>query len=157
MTAPEEPGMGPVIRDNRRIDPVTGQARRGKHAASQPAGTMGAGRPGGPGARHGSAPAEEVTPPEGEPAPPAATAAGGGAQSGSAQSAPAESAQVHAQVQRHHPGVSYHYGVEWGRTGAWTSPHCFVWPSDGGQAGGASRFTAGSTQHVSVWEYIGDR
>ena len=39
MTAPEEPGMGPVIRDNRRIDPVTGQPRRGKHAASQPAGT----------------------------------------------------------------------------------------------------------------------
>jgi molecular chaperone GrpE len=53
MTAPEEPGMGPVIRDNRRIDPVTGQPRRGKHAASQPAGTTGAGRPGGPGsARH---------------------------------------------------------------------------------------------------------
>jgi len=86
--------MGPVIRDNRRIDPVTGQARRGKHAASQPAGTMGAGRPGGPGARHGSAPAEEVTPPAGEAAPAAATAAGGGAQSGSAQSALAESAQV---------------------------------------------------------------
>jgi molecular chaperone GrpE len=78
--------MGPVIRDNRRIDPVTGQARRGKHAASQPAGTMGAGRPGGPGAaRHGSAPAEEVTPPEAEAAP----AAGRGA-----QSAPVESAQV---------------------------------------------------------------
>jgi molecular chaperone GrpE len=54
MTAPEEPGIGPVIRDNRRIDPVTGQPRRGKHAASQPAGTTGAGRPGGPGpARHG--------------------------------------------------------------------------------------------------------
>jgi len=54
MTAPEEPGTGPVIRDNRRIDPVTGQPRRGKHAASQPAGTTGAGRPGGPGpARHG--------------------------------------------------------------------------------------------------------
>jgi molecular chaperone GrpE len=53
MTAPEEPGMGPVIRDNRRIDPVTGQPRRGKHAASQPAGTSGAGRSGGPGgARH---------------------------------------------------------------------------------------------------------
>jgi molecular chaperone GrpE len=81
--------MGPVIRDNRRIDPVTGQARRGKHAASQPAGTMGAGRPGGPGAaRH--APAEEVTPPAGEAAPaPAAGAAGGGA-----PSAPAEPAQV---------------------------------------------------------------
>jgi molecular chaperone GrpE len=54
MTAPEEPGIGPVIRDNRRIDPVTGQPRRGKHAASQPAGTTGASRPGGPGpARHG--------------------------------------------------------------------------------------------------------
>ena len=88
--------MGPVIRDNRRIDPVTGQARRGKHAASQPAGTMGAGRPGGPGAaRHGregadaSSPAEGVTPLEGEAAPAApATGAGG------APSAPAESAQV---------------------------------------------------------------
>jgi molecular chaperone GrpE len=46
MTAPEEPGTGPVIRDHRRIDPVTGQPRRGKHAASQPAGTSGASRPG---------------------------------------------------------------------------------------------------------------
>ncbi len=55
MTAPEESGTGPVIRDHRRIDPVTGQPRRGKHAASQPAGTAGAGR-GGPGqARHGKA------------------------------------------------------------------------------------------------------
>jgi molecular chaperone GrpE len=91
MTAPEEPGMGPVIRDNRRIDPVTGQARRGKHAASQPAGTMGAGRPGGPGSRHGragedaSAQAEEATPSEDG----ATTAAGGGT-----TSAPAEPAQV---------------------------------------------------------------
>jgi len=48
MTAPEEP-TGPVIRDNRRIDPVTGQPKRGKHAASQPAGTASAGRPGGAG------------------------------------------------------------------------------------------------------------
>jgi molecular chaperone GrpE len=48
MTAPEEP-TGPVIRDNRRIDPVTGQPKRGKHAASQPAGTASAGRPGGTG------------------------------------------------------------------------------------------------------------
>jgi len=57
MTAPEEPGMGPVIRNNRRIDPVTGQPRRGKHAASQPVGTSGAGRPApaGPQARHGRA------------------------------------------------------------------------------------------------------
>ncbi len=65
MTAPEDSGTGPVIRDHRRIDPVTGQPRRGRHAASQPAGTSGAGRPGGPGgsgasgaggeARHGKA------------------------------------------------------------------------------------------------------
>jgi molecular chaperone GrpE len=58
MTAPEDAGTGPVIRDHRRIDPVTGQPRRGKHAASQPAGTSGASRPGGAGAdsaRHGKA------------------------------------------------------------------------------------------------------
>jgi molecular chaperone GrpE len=69
MTAPEEPGTGPVIRDNRRIDPVTGQPRRGKHAASQPAGTSGAGRPGAPGPareRNGEdaarVPADEASP-----------------------------------------------------------------------------------------------
>jgi molecular chaperone GrpE len=79
MTAPEEP-IGPVIRDNRRIDPVTGQPKRGKHAASQPAGTASASRPGGaspagagaakhsPGAEPGvasaaaSAPAETASP-----------------------------------------------------------------------------------------------
>jgi molecular chaperone GrpE len=43
MPASDEPGSGPVIHDNRRIDPVTGQAR-GKHVASKPAGTSGAGR-----------------------------------------------------------------------------------------------------------------
>jgi molecular chaperone GrpE len=54
MTAPDDMGTGPVIRDHRRIDPVTGQPKRGKHAASQPAGTSGASRPGGAGqARHG--------------------------------------------------------------------------------------------------------
>ena len=37
MPASEETGSGPVIHDNRRIDPVTGQVR-GKHAASKPAG-----------------------------------------------------------------------------------------------------------------------
>jgi molecular chaperone GrpE len=63
--------MGPIIRDNRRIDPVTGQPRRGKHAASQPAGTSGAGRPGGPGSRHvragenANTPEEAVSPTEG--------------------------------------------------------------------------------------------
>ncbi len=48
MTAPDETGNGPIIRDNRRIDPVTGQPRRGKHAATSPVGTSGAGRPAGP-------------------------------------------------------------------------------------------------------------
>ena len=47
MPASEETGSGPIIHDNRRIDPVTGQVR-GKHAASKPAGTSGAGRPAGP-------------------------------------------------------------------------------------------------------------
>ena len=59
MPASEEPGSGPVIHDHRRIDPVTGQVR-GKHAASKPAGTSGAGRPA----------------PESDAAPPAAEAAG---------------------------------------------------------------------------------
>jgi molecular chaperone GrpE len=88
MTAPDEPGTGPVIRDNRRIDPVTGAVRRGRHAASQPAGTTGAGRPGAPGpASSGAArqnttgedagvPADEVNPSKGgTPAPAAAAAA----------------------------------------------------------------------------------
>src|SRR3984957_5731137 len=48
MPASEETGSGPVIHDHRRIDPVTGQVR-GRHAASKPAGTTGAGRPAGPG------------------------------------------------------------------------------------------------------------
>jgi molecular chaperone GrpE len=47
MPASEETGSGPVIHDNRRIDPVTGKVR-GKHVASKPAGTSGAGRPAGP-------------------------------------------------------------------------------------------------------------
>ena len=46
MPASEETGSGPVIHDHRRIDPVTGQVR-GRHAASKPAGTTGAGRPAG--------------------------------------------------------------------------------------------------------------
>jgi molecular chaperone GrpE len=71
MTAPDDTGTGPVIRDHRRIDPVTGQPRRGKHAASQPAGTSGAGRPGGPGGPGGPGPSKheragEVDPEAGE-------------------------------------------------------------------------------------------
>jgi molecular chaperone GrpE len=54
MTAPEDKGTGPVIRDHRRIDPVTGQPRRGKHAASQPAGTTSASRSGGTGSSSAS-------------------------------------------------------------------------------------------------------
>jgi molecular chaperone GrpE len=76
MSAPEEP-IGPVIRDNRRIDPVTGQPKRGKHAASQPAGTSGAGRPGGAGGPASTKHGDTVTPPAGTPvtaAPPAAPA-----------------------------------------------------------------------------------
>jgi molecular chaperone GrpE len=46
MPASEETGSGPVVHDNRRIDPVTGQVR-GRHVASKPAGTTGAGRPAG--------------------------------------------------------------------------------------------------------------
>jgi molecular chaperone GrpE len=71
MTAPEEPGMGPIIRDNRRIDPVTGQPKRGKHAASQPTAPPGAGRPGAGnaprrdmGGEDGSTPMNKVSPTE---------------------------------------------------------------------------------------------
>ena len=56
MPASEETGPGPVIHDNRRVDPVTGQVR-GKHVASKPAGASGAGRPsaGGPGSAESKA------------------------------------------------------------------------------------------------------
>jgi molecular chaperone GrpE len=54
MPASEETGSGPVIHDHRRIDPVTGQVR-GKHAASKPAGTTGAGRPAGASGTAGAA------------------------------------------------------------------------------------------------------
>ena len=73
MSAPEEP-RGPVIRDNRRIDPVTGQPKRGKHAASQPAGATSASRPGGLGsAKHTRADETDVVAPA-TPAPAAASA-----------------------------------------------------------------------------------
>jgi molecular chaperone GrpE len=48
---------GPVIHDRRRIDPLTGQVRHGKHAASKPAGTTGAGRPEAPAEPEASQPA----------------------------------------------------------------------------------------------------
>lgn len=49
MAAADEGGTGPVIRDNRRIDPSTGQPRRGKHAATGPTSSSGSGRGGGNG------------------------------------------------------------------------------------------------------------
>jgi len=66
--------MGPVIRDNRRIDPVTGQPRRGKHAASQPAGTSGA-SPNEGGAATAAGPAPTPPPPPTQPTAPADSAA----------------------------------------------------------------------------------
>src|SRR5262249_30811273 len=111
-------GNGPVIRDNRRIDPVTGQPRRGKHAATSPAGTSGAGRPGatsGPASgRHGrgngetAGGADEVTEAtDGAPAgtaPAAATAAAGGkataAASAETESLRTQLAERTADVQR---------------------------------------------------------
>jgi molecular chaperone GrpE len=104
MTAPEEP-TGPVIRDNRRIDPVTGQPKRGKHAASQPAGTASAGRPGGAGSGNagpggagsgGQGPAKRGAPDQPEAAAaapkPAATPAGPPA------AEPAAAAELRAQL-----------------------------------------------------------
>jgi molecular chaperone GrpE len=44
MAAADEGGTGPVIRDNRRIDPATGAPRRGKHAATGPTSSSGSGR-----------------------------------------------------------------------------------------------------------------
>jgi molecular chaperone GrpE len=60
MPASEETGSGPVIHDNRRIDPVSGQVR-GKHAASKPAGTAGAGRASGPAGPQGSQAAQAAS------------------------------------------------------------------------------------------------
>jgi len=64
MPASEETGPGPVVHDHRRIDPVTGQVR-GKHAASKPAGTSGAGRPAQAGEDPGTAEAAESSEPTG--------------------------------------------------------------------------------------------
>jgi molecular chaperone GrpE len=71
MKSPDEDNQGPVIRDRRRIDPVTGQvrdtgqggsvkpgpgqARPGRHSVSRPGGIPGAAAPGAPGGGAGSA------------------------------------------------------------------------------------------------------
>jgi len=56
---------GPIIHDRRRIDPLTGQVRHGKHAASKPAGTSGAGRPGGPSEPEANEPEAPASEPKG--------------------------------------------------------------------------------------------
>jgi len=119
MTAPDDTGNGPVIRDNRRIDPVTGQPRRGKHAATSSAGTTGAARPGpaasGPAGRHGRGNGKDSTggeavidaseEPDTAPAGPATTgkASGGKASTGDGAAADAlrqQLAERTADVQR---------------------------------------------------------
>ncbi len=88
MPASDETGSGPIIHDNRRIDPVTGQVR-GKHAASKPAGTAGAG---GQAGASGTGAAGET----GETG--AAGAAGGtGSSGGASAAADAKSGQDEAQ------------------------------------------------------------
>ena len=107
MRSPEEENTGPVIRDRRRIDPVTGQvrdpgqssasqsgsplrgpgpARPGRHTASKPGGTPG-GKPGGRESR--DSPAGQDTP-AGSPVTPGV--AGGG------QAAPDEAAVALARL-----------------------------------------------------------
>ena len=82
MTQPDDTGTGPVIRDHRRIDPVTGQVKRGKHAATKPAGTAGAGRgPDSGGPRHGRGtdmPSDQTEQAESAEASPAGAAAADG-------------------------------------------------------------------------------
>jgi molecular chaperone GrpE len=98
--------MGPVIRDNRRIDPVTGQPRRGRHAASQPAGTSGAGRPGGPGSRpvkadeNASTPEAEISPTEGGATTTAGPAAASPPESAAASQLQSQLAERTADLQR---------------------------------------------------------
>jgi molecular chaperone GrpE len=94
MTAPDEQGNGPVIRDLRRIDPATGQPRRGRHAASSPAGTTGAGRPAGPAAPGGTRHTA------GEEAAAAETAGNGQAGSGDADALRTQLAERTADLQR---------------------------------------------------------
>jgi molecular chaperone GrpE len=102
MKSPDEDNQGPVIRDRRRIDPVTGQvrdtgqagqappaqrgagqSRPGKHAVSRPGAAPGAPAAGGnPGAGPGGA----------RPGPPAGPGSGAGAAAPAAPAAPGQPA-----------------------------------------------------------------
>src|SRR5258708_38840229 len=93
MKSSDEDHQGPVIRDRRRIDPVTGQgrdtgqggsakpgpgpARPGKHSASRPGGSPGAAAAGAGGGAGGARPAPPPRPPAGGPAAPRPEAAAG--------------------------------------------------------------------------------
>ena len=121
MNSPEDTNDGPVIRDLRRIDPVTGQvrdpqgrrdgtpgkpARPGRHSASKPSGTgtrpaapggaAGAQPPGGGGAGEGSGRPQGQ--PEGQPGQPQSRPQGrpGGGQPASGQPAGAPGAESSA-------------------------------------------------------------
>ena len=121
MNSPEDTNDGPVIRDLRRIDPVTGQvrdpqgrrdgtpgkpARPGRHSASKPSGTgarpaapggaAGAQPPGGGGAGEGSGRPQGQ--PEGQPGQPQSRPQGrpGGGQPSSGQPAGAPGAESSA-------------------------------------------------------------
>ena len=121
MNSPEDTNDGPVIRDLRRIDPVTGQvrdpqgrrdgtpgkpARPGRHSASKPSGTgtrpaapggaAGAQPPGGGGAGEGSGRSQGQ--PEGQPGQPQSRPQGrpGGGQPASGQPAGAPGAESSA-------------------------------------------------------------
>jgi molecular chaperone GrpE len=89
MPASEETGSGPVIHDHRRIDPVTGQVR-GKHAASKPAGTTGAGRPAGPGSSGSSGSGSSGIGPSGSGSSGTGTGSAGGASGGASGAAEAK-------------------------------------------------------------------
>ena len=89
MPASEDPGSGPVIHDHRRIDPVTGQVR-GKHAASKPAGTTGAGRPAGPGSSGSSGTGSSGTGSSGSGSSGTGTGSAGGASGGASGAAEAK-------------------------------------------------------------------
>ncbi len=112
MKSPDEDNQGPVIRDRRRIDPVTGQvrdtgqappaqrgagqSRPGRHAGSRPGAPGAAAAGGNPGARPGGA----------RPGPPAGPGSGSGAGAAAAPAAPGQPAEATADSPADRPGNS---------------------------------------------------
>jgi molecular chaperone GrpE len=149
MNSPEDTNDGPVIRDLRRIDPVTGQvrdpqgrrdgtpgkpARPGRHSASKPSGTgtrpaapggaAGAQPPGGGGAGEGSGRPQGQ--PEGQPASGQPAGAPGAESSAPGGARPGDGAPAGAGA----PGAPGHPGVQPGG------------PDDGGLASQLAERTA---------------